>query len=211
MSPIHGSVAQGALKVTDQPEPAGQQGSERTEVREQQGAPSWAETAPPGRPAQGAAWLLKSHSFQSEKELQLRGARPARGSGPGLSLGQDEGRMPMWMLVRGQATRGSQQGPVSPLWVGVPRWELGAGLGVGQQGWGSGPYSLPQHLQLQLDGAQLCDVHHNDLRPGREEVGDVTCHCAHRQRAQAPQLCHLGDGELWVVSDRSLWVPRPCP
>lgn len=74
---------------------------------------------------------------------------------------------------------------------------------------GTQPFSLPQQLQLQLDGAQLCDVHHHKLGPGCEEVCDVTCHRTHHHGAQASKLRHLGMRDSLVVSEPSTQAPGP--
>lgn len=163
-----GPVVQG---LSAQPVPAGMRWWEQ---------PSWGAErllhgTRPGGPGRGPG----QHGFFSCK----KGVKTEKGVGRGLGRGykEESGLQPVWgraegrgahswVLGCGPASRGSQRGPTSA--PGVP---VGLGLALGRA------HSLPQHLQLQLDGTQLCDVHHDHLRPGREEVSDVAGYRAHCQ------------------------------
>lgn len=90
----------------------------------------------------------------------------------------------------------------------LPCTQSWGGLGEGRLAQRS---LLPQQLQLQLDGTQLSDVHHHELRPGCEEVCDVARHSAHQHGAQASELRHLDVRDRTVVSEPSSRAPGPTP
>lgn len=119
-----------------------------------------------------------------------------------------------------QATRGSQRSLRGP---GGGRFEADPlslrpsppppapppPLQEGHQGSGR-PHLLPQHLQLQLDGVPS-SVMSTTMTCGRVVKKSVMSQVtrAHRQRAQAAQLCHLGEGRVVGVGTAPPAPPLP--